>query len=126
MRIIALCLALFHGINGLVMLSVPDRWYAAVPGVILTGPFNGHFVRDTGLGFLAAAAALLLFAKNGERQMLWPAVVFLGGHAALHLLDMVAQGVIDQAVMRDLLAVVIPGLLPIYLMASGHRRPVTS
>ena len=43
--------------NGLFMLVVPLAWYHFVPGVIHTGSFNQHFIRDIGLiqMFLGAA-----------------------------------------------------------------------
>ncbi len=44
--------------NGLVMLGVPAAWYAAVPGVAATGPFNAHFIRDIGIAYLLCGAAL--------------------------------------------------------------------
>ena len=34
--------------NGLVMLLAPADWYAAIPGVPQSGPFNHHFVCDIG------------------------------------------------------------------------------
>jgi 4-amino-4-deoxy-L-arabinose transferase-like glycosyltransferase len=122
MRIISIILAVFNGINGFAMLAVPAVWYQAVPGVALTGPCNGHFVRDIGLGFLAAANALALFAYRRDRAVLWPAVVFLGGHALLHLCGMLGDGVFDAAVLRDLALIVIPGLMPAALLFCLPRR----
>jgi len=49
--------------NGLAMLVVPANWYAMVPGVVDTGPFNVHFVRDIGIAYVVAGAALVWFAK---------------------------------------------------------------
>ena len=37
--------------NGFVMLGAPAAWYAAVPGVAATGPFNAHFIRDVGVAY---------------------------------------------------------------------------
>ena len=50
--------------NGLFMLASPAAWYAAVPGVMLTGPLNPHFVRDIGGAYLVAGASLAAFAIN--------------------------------------------------------------
>src|SRR5438876_37422 len=49
------CVFLFG--NGLFMLLAPSAWYHFVPGVIHTGSFNQHFIRDIGLiqMFLGAA-----------------------------------------------------------------------
>ncbi|HVI91271.1 MAG TPA: hypothetical protein VM659_23455 [Dongiaceae bacterium] len=124
MRIISSLLALFYGVNGLVMLFLPVFWYGTVPGVTATGPLNLHFVRDIGLGFLAASAALALFTRCRDRRLLWPAVIFLAGHAMLHLVEIVSAGDFGSAEIRDLLLIVIPGLLPLVsLMARPRRRP---
>lgn len=125
MRRIAILLALFHGTNGLVMLLVPGLWYASVPGVPETGPLNLHFVRDIGLGFLAAAAALLLFARDtGSRALALPAAVFLGGHAGLHLTEIAAHGATLGHGLRELATILMPGLLPLALLARPARRMV--
>jgi|SRR6185369_13878899 len=116
MRLLAVILALFQGLNGLVMLAVPERWYLSVPGVTLTGPFNEHFVRDTGLGFLAAAVALLAFAGTRQRALVLPALAFVGGHALMHLGEIITVGVLDAAALRDLALIVAPGLLPALLL----------
>src|SRR6476619_8027266 len=44
--------------NGLVMLGAPAAWYAAVPGVAATGPFNAHFIRDIGVAYVLCGASL--------------------------------------------------------------------
>lgn len=45
---VAIGLGLLLAANGLFMLADPVQWYAMVPGVPETGPFNPHFVRDIG------------------------------------------------------------------------------
>ena len=44
------------------MLAVPAGWYDADPGVSETGPFNPHLVRNIGVAYLVAGAALVWFA----------------------------------------------------------------
>lgn len=125
MRRIAILLAIFHGTNGLLMLLAPGLWYASVPGVPETGPLNLHFVRDIGLGFLAAAAALLLFARDtGNRALAAPAAVFLGGHAGLHLAEIAAHGTTLGNGLRELATILLPGLLPLTFLARPGRRLV--
>jgi hypothetical protein len=62
--IIAWALGLGLGANGLAMLCLPAHWYAAVPGVADTGPFNPHFIRDIGLAYVVAATTLVWFALD--------------------------------------------------------------
>jgi len=45
--------------NALWMLAGPMHWYTDLPAAIPdTGPFNPHFVRDIGGGFLAAGPGI--------------------------------------------------------------------
>ncbi|MFC3230630.1 hypothetical protein ACFOGJ_25505 [Marinibaculum pumilum] len=117
MRLLALILALYHGANGALMLALPGPWYRLTPGAAESGPMNAHFVRDIGLGFLAAALALALFARAPRAAIVWPAALFLGGHAGLHLAEMALHGTVPAAVLRDLALIVLPGLAPLWLLA---------
>lgn len=122
MRVLALLLALYHGTNGLVMLLAPSFWYTVVPGVDATGPLNTHFVRDTGLAFLACAAAFAIFAQSrGSRYILFPALVFLGGHATMHLIGFV-HSPRPGLILIESMTVILPGLLPIILIVDAYRR----
>ncbi|MEY9999989.1 hypothetical protein [Sinorhizobium fredii] len=114
MRKLLVLLAAWHAANGLFMLAAPHAWYGFVPGVIDTGAANVHFIRDVGLGFLAAAAGLFLASRGtADRLLLVPAIVFLGGHAGLHLAEMVTHGATAVAAMRDIVPIVIPAVLPL-------------
>ena len=120
MRILASILAVYHGANGLLMLVLPAIWSRVVPGVPDRGPLNVHFVRDIGLGFLAAALALAVVARTGRAgALLWPAALFLGGHAGLHLAEMALHGATATVVLRDLALIVLPGLAPLWLVLRG-------
>jgi hypothetical protein len=87
-------LGLLHLGNGLWMLIAPDGWYAAVPGVSMTGPINHHFIADIGLAFVVSGAGLLLGARNMRMAgafavagAAWPAL-----HALLHVWGWVHMG----------------------------------
>jgi len=112
-RLIAVILAIPTLFNGLAMLAAGPLWYETVPGVTETGPFNPHFVQDTGLAFLVARLAL---AARAWRPRYWPAALagaaFLAAHALLHLL-LIAGGH-SHHVAFDLLAVVLPSAVALY------------
>jgi hypothetical protein len=112
-RIIAAIFALFTVLNGTLMLFDGASWYASVPGVVETGPYNPHFVRDIGVAFLVAGLAL---AARAWRRIYWPAAVagagFLAAHALIHLV-MIAAGH-DHHAAFDLAAVVLPSALALY------------
>jgi hypothetical protein len=59
-----LLLGLLHSANGLAMLGAPMAWYAAVPGVTGTGPFNHHFILDIGMAFIASGGMLAWSARR--------------------------------------------------------------
>lgn len=120
MRLLLAFLAIFYAANGLIMLTAPDFWYGAVPGVVETGPANVHFIRDIGLGFIAAATALFLATRNGGAALLVPAIVFLSGHAGLHLVEMVTHGTTPAAALRDTLLILVPGFLPLCALWWGR------
>jgi uncharacterized protein YjeT (DUF2065 family) len=115
MRYLLYALSVLQLLNGLLMLSAPQFWYGAVPGVTETGPFNSHFVRDIGLGFLSAGSALSLAAWYPviARPLVAVASVFLLGHALLHLVEMVVHGSEAGHAARDITLIVLPALLPL-------------
>jgi len=86
-RILLLLLGILHIVNSLFMLIAPAEWYASVPGVTATGPFNAHFILDIGMAFVASGAGLLLGARRNANAAIfacagatWPAL-----HALIHI-----------------------------------------
>jgi hypothetical protein len=94
-RIVLALIGLFYVVNGGYMLAAPEAWYAAIPGVIDTGPMNHHFIQDIGLAYAASGAGLLLGARTRRNAgtlalagATWPAL-----HAMLHLAGWVMHGI---------------------------------
>ena len=112
-RWIAAILAVFSAANGLTMLFAGSIWWANVPGVPETGPFNPHFVQDVGAAFLISGLAL---AARAWRPTYWPAAVagagFLATHALIHL-AMIVSGH-DRYAAADLVLVILPAALALY------------
>jgi hypothetical protein len=112
-RWLAAVLALFNGVNGLVMLFAGSIWWESVPGVPDTGPYNPHFVQDVGAAFLVAGLAL---AARAWRDTYWPAALagagFLLVHAAIHLV-MIAGGH-DHHAATNAATVILPAVLALY------------
>lgn len=116
-------LGLFHLANGLYMLAAPDAWYAAVPGVTLTGPINHHFIEDVGLAYIASALGLLLGARKGNAAAAfalagatWPVL-----HALLHLWGWTARGIPHDANIFLSEAVGVIGLAALTATFAGLR-----
>ena len=121
-RMLAVILGIGLGLNALWMLAVPAAWYAAVPGVTQTGPFNPHFVRDIGAAYLVAAAALIWFAASPKAQSAVQAgAAFLTLHALVHLWDAVA-GREHAHQLIDLATVFLPSVLAIWIAWPAHQR----
>jgi len=110
---LAIALGVLAGANGVFMLASPEAWYAAVPGVTTTGPFNQHFIRDIGLIYAQMSAGLLIgAARPGQRVLLWTATAtWVSGHALFHVWE-VAVGICGpSALLRDFAAVHLPAIL---------------
>ena len=120
-RWIAGILGAMSAFNGAFMLADGARWYAAIPGVTHTGPFNPHFVADIGAAFLAAGLALI---ARAWRPRYWAAatagVGFLAMHALIHVGDIATGHAADPA--NDLALVVAPAALAVWaaLPAKGE------
>jgi hypothetical protein len=125
MRSLLIGVAAFLAANGAFMLVSPMTWYYSIDSVPLSGPLNVHFVRDIGCAYLAAACGVVLGVVR--REWLVPgavtALVFIGGHALVHLVEGLA-GQADGLGVTDLLGIYGPPLVLIVALFVATRRPV--
>ena len=109
--------------NGLFMLGAPFGWFEAVPGVVKTGPFNSHFVRDVGAAYAVCGIALLAVAW---RPSAWPALAAASGflilHAGVHLFDTICGRTTPLDLARDLPGVFGPAALTAWLAVRAARE----
>ena len=111
--------------NGLIMLAVPGLWYAHVPGVVDTGPFNGHFIRDIGAADLVCGAALVWFAmRPAARPAAQIGAAFLAVHALIHLLNTAAGRAAVEQLLVDVPTVLLPPALAIWITWSPSASGV--
>lgn len=110
---IAFVLGLAMFLNGVVMLLVPFAWYKAVPGVIETGPFNQHLVRDIALLYALIGAAFIAGAfRPSARVACWgTSTVWLAGHAVFNFWEIAAGICGTDVIPRDFPAVTLPAVL---------------
>jgi hypothetical protein len=121
-RVLAVVLGIGLALNALLMLAVPAHWYAAVPGVTQTGPFNGHFVRDIGAAYLVAAAGLCCFAASAQaRAAAQSGAAFLALHALVHLWDAAAGREQAHQLLPDLVTIFLPAVLAVCIAWPPHR-----
>ena len=112
-------------INGAVMMLAPAWWYPRVPGVIETGPFNDHFVRDIGAAYLACAVALGWAVRDPARGLgvAVAAAAFLTLHAAIHLITpFCGAGLPWPLLARDFPGVFLPAIVSLLVVRSCVRR----
>lgn len=98
-RLLLLVVGLAHIVNGLFMLVAPGVWYVVVPGVVMTGPFNAHFIYDIGMAFVASGFGLAYGARSGRTAAIvacagavWPML-----HALIHVKGWAANGLPSDA-----------------------------
>jgi hypothetical protein len=125
-RLILLLLGLLDIANGLWMLASPDGWYAAIPGVSMTGPNNHHFVSDIGLAYLASGIgmALAMRANTAGAALALAGAIWPLLHAGLHIWGWVTHGFsseIDVAI-SEAAGVVLIGVLGFVLALVNARR----
>jgi hypothetical protein len=122
--IVALILGIGLAANGLIMLVVPSTWYAIVPGVAETGPFNAHFVRDIGVAYLVCGVALAWFALERIAQpAALAAAAFLALHALVHLWDAVAGREHAHQLLLDVPTILLPPVLAFWITLAPGRGP---
>ena len=121
---LALVLAALMTANGLAMLGDPQGWYARVPGVVATGAFNQHFIRDIGLIYLLIGLSFAAgVVRPAQRVALWLAAsLWLSGHALFHFWEVAAGICGTDAIPRDFVGVTLPALIGLGLTAYAWRR----
>ncbi len=122
---LSILLSLIMFTNGAIMLMNPIIWYTNVPGVIMTGAFNQHFIRDIGLLYLLIGAALATGAIRREnRLLLWGTIaLWLSAHAAFHVWE-VLVGLCGPSALTDSFAgVVIPAVISLGLTVWTWLNP---
>lgn len=120
MKILTFILAAAMAANGVYMFIDPLGWYDAVPGVPATGPLNYHFVRDIGIAYVTAGAALAWSVTGGGWRASALAVLFLGGHALLHLGETIL-GHHHDVILNEIAAVHVPAILALVITLMQRR-----
>ncbi|PLP59473.1 hypothetical protein CYK37_09110 [Mesorhizobium loti] len=121
MRTLLILIGFYQSANGIFMLAAPTLWYGSIPDVTETGPANLHFIRDIGLAFIAAGFGLFIGAFKHDRRVILIACIFLGGHALLHLAELL-HGTSPMDALRDVILIALPGLLPLAALITPERR----
>ena len=114
-KTLTLLIGALHLTTGAVMWVAPAFWYARTPGVVMTGPFNMHFIRDVGLIFLVSGSALIVGRLRGDATAMicgaaWPAL-----HAAYHAWMWLARGMpVDSVAAANLVGIQLPAWVALF------------
>lgn len=120
MKHLRLVLGLLFAVNGLAMLIAPGHWYGAVPGVMDSGPFNAHFIRDIGAVYaLGGLAFMALAVTAAARDYARAASAFLLAHGAIHVFEVAAGVHAVEHLVTDAPGVL---LLPLLAAWAASRR----
>ena len=122
MRILAIILGALMAANGVFMFVDPPAWYAAVPGVPDTGPLNLHFVRDIGIAYAVAGAAIIWGATGGGWRATALGAAFLALHSLLHLGETI-MGHHHDVLLNEAIAVHLPAWLAVAIAYLQRRQP---
>jgi len=112
----------FAAVTGLFMLVAPHEFYAEVPGVAAAGAFDAHLLRDVGLTYLTLAGGVViaLIRPSYMLPVTSMAVLYLGGHAAMHaLMELAAPR--GTNVLAEMPGVYLPALLACGLVVRACR-----
>ncbi|QMW22273.1 hypothetical protein [Sandaracinobacteroides saxicola] len=124
-RTVAALLALFClGVGGY-QLAAPLHFWFNTPGVVGTGGFNAHFIRDIGIIYVISGGLFLvgLFSAAQRPLAFGTATAWLAGHALFHGAE-VAVGICGvEAIPRDFPGVTLPALLAAAVTLHSLRRP---
>jgi hypothetical protein len=118
-------LVVLFGLNGVMMLLQPYPWFMAVPGVIETGPFNDHFVRDIGATYLACAVGMAFGARDLARHAgaVTVAATFQAVHALIHVITPFCGDSVPWPLLaRDFPGVFLPTLLSIWVAVGALKN----
>lgn len=122
-------LVVVFGLNGLAMLLTPYGWFVRIPGVVETGPFNDHFVRDVGAAYLACAVGMALGARDLARHAgaVAVAATFQVLHAAIHVITPFCGDSLPWPLLaRDFSGVFLPTLLSVWVAAIALKSDLKS
>lgn len=122
-KLTAWALALFLGGNGVAMMAAPQPWYVSIPGVTLTGPYNGHFVRDVGATYIIVAGAIVWTALHPRvTATVALAAAWLCMHATVHVIEAATCGrPLLGELLRDLPGIYVPAMLALWLTGLSAR-----
>src|SRR5262249_54954235 len=114
---LAIGLGLLLAANGFLMLVDPAQWYAIVPGVPETGPFNPHFVRDIGVAYVVTGVAIAWLAHDARAvPAALAGALFLTLHALVHVADAIGGRLHADHVLSDLVTVFVPAAIALWLV----------
>ena len=104
------------------LLVAPQSFYATIPGVAEIGPMNAHLLRDVGIAYavLALGSGFAVTSLSRAVFATSTSALYLGGHAASHLIMELANG--NERVARaEAAGIFLPAILAITIAVRFER-----
>lgn len=123
LRSVLLVIGAYFGGLGVSMWLAPELWYELTPGVVLTGPFNLHFVRDIAMIFLVSGCGLIWGALRQDQTacvfgVAWPVM-----RAVFHFWIWGARGgPMDQIGLSNLIGIQLPAWLAVSMIVRLRNK----
>jgi len=111
---VLIVLGALNAANGLWMLASSATWYELLPGRVPDfGAYNGHFIRDIGLVYLISGVGFVwsAFHLRACRPVMVAQALWAGGHALLHVAEMVSGRIGAAHWLLDAPGVLLPGVV---------------
>ncbi|MDZ4857600.1 MAG: hypothetical protein SGI88_01355 [Candidatus Hydrogenedentes bacterium] len=112
--IVFVVLGVLNAANGVWMIASASTWYETLPGRVPDfGAYNGHFIRDIGLVYLISGAGFVWSAFNLRtcRPVMIAQALWAGGHALLHVADLLTGRIGAAHWLLDAPGVLLPGVV---------------
>ena len=112
-------LVIYYLLTGLYIAILPFVFYENAPGVIDTGPYNMHFVRDVGFAFTVSALGLAWGLRHKLKPLILFGTAWLAIHGLFHfVLWLMHDHPTSDTAIIDVVLVVIPAVVLTYLALS--------
>lgn len=111
----------YYLLTGLYIAILPNDFYLNAPGVLETGPYNMHFIRDVGFAFFCSAVAMGYGLYYANKPVMMFGALWLLMHGIFHLTLWLLHGMhIDSAAVTDLVLVSVPAVAT-FVLCARHR-----
>ena len=113
-------LVAYYLLTGFYLILLPMTFYQTAPGVVDTGPYNMHFIRDVGFAFTVSALGIAYGIRHNLKPLMLFGVSWLALHGLFHFILWIGHAQhFSATALLDLVLVVVPAIAISYLCISA-------